>query len=158
MNNNPYFSFPQYQQPYVPASQPMQPINNNPVGSIGFQQNDVKRTNAEWIFVNGIQQVREHIVQPNQTLYFMDNNSPAIYCKTADNFGTTQLKAYRLEEINPDYGFQSNVQPNDESELRQEISMLREQIERHEKAISELVKPMQRKAVKNESSGTDGNK
>lgn len=86
-NYNPYVSY-QPAQMMQPQPQPM--------------QSEQKRTNADFIYVNGINQVREHIVQPNQSLYFMDNNAPIFYIKIADSFGTTQLKSYRFEEINPD--------------------------------------------------------
>lgn len=82
-NIPPYQGVPQYQQTPV-------------------QQTEQRRTNAEWIPVSSVQQVREHIVQPNQTLYFMNNNKAEFYVKTSDSFGTPTFKAFRFEEINPD--------------------------------------------------------
>lgn len=41
-------------------------------------------------------------MQPNQILYFMNNNKPEFYAKSSDNFGTTAFKAFRFEEIDPD--------------------------------------------------------
>lgn len=55
--------------------------------------------NVTWIPVSGLQSAKDHIVQPNQTAWMMDNNEPVFYVKKADNFGTTEFKAYRFEEI-----------------------------------------------------------
>lgn len=66
------------------------------------QAQDQRRTNAEWIPVSSVQQAREHIVQPNQILYFMNNNKSEFYAKSSDSFGTAVFKAFRFEEINPD--------------------------------------------------------
>lgn len=81
-----------YQPPQGQYPTPVQPQ----------QAQEQRRTNAEWIPVSSVQQVREHIVQPNQTLYFMNNNKAEFYVKTSDSFGTPTFKAFRFEEINPD--------------------------------------------------------
>lgn len=41
-------------------------------------------------------------MQPNQILYFMNNNKSEFYAKSSDSFGTPTFKAFRFEEINPD--------------------------------------------------------
>ncbi len=79
---------------------PVQPYQAQP--AIPQVQMEQRRTNAEWIQVSSAQQAREHIVQPNQILYFMNNNKPEFYAKSSDNFGTPTFKAFRFEEINPD--------------------------------------------------------
>lgn len=88
---------------YAPPASPYQGVPQfpqNPAQPV--QQAEQRRTNAEWIPVSSVQQVREHIVQPNQTLYFMNNNKAEFYVKTSDSFGTPTFKAFRFEEINPD--------------------------------------------------------
>ena len=94
MMQNPY-ALPNIQQP----QQFQQPNFMQNQQQFQSQTAPERRTNADFIYVSNIQQVREHIVQPNQMLYFMNNNEPEFYIKTADNFGTTQLKAYRFSEI-----------------------------------------------------------
>lgn len=94
MMQNPY-ALPNIQQP----QQFQQPNFMQNQQQFQNQPAQERRTNADFIYVSNIQQVREHIVQPNQMLYFMNNNEPEFYIKTADNFGTTQLKAYRFSEI-----------------------------------------------------------
>lgn len=81
-----------YQPPQGQYPPPVQPQ----------QAQDQRRTNAEWIPVSSVQQAREHIVQPNQILYFMNNNKSEFYAKSSDSFGTAVFKAFRFEEINPD--------------------------------------------------------
>jgi hypothetical protein len=67
--------------------------------NIPTTQNVMQNQNVNWIPVSGIQGARDHIVQPNQTAWMMDNNEPVFYVKKADSFGTTEFKAYRFEEI-----------------------------------------------------------
>jgi hypothetical protein len=59
----------------------------------------VSPQNVNWIYVTGAQDARDHIVQPNQTAWMMDNNEQKFYLKNADALGTTSFKAYRFEEI-----------------------------------------------------------
>lgn len=70
-----------------------------PTPNFQTQQQPSPTSNVSWIYVNGISGAKEHIVQPCQTAWMMDNNSPAIYIKAADAMGAVTFKAYRLEEI-----------------------------------------------------------
>lgn len=101
-------------------SQPMPPMQEQ------------RKTNAEWILVSSAQQAREHIVQPNQMLYFMNNNKSEFYAKSADNFGSTSFKAFRFEEINPDavpaFAAQANQNSADYERMNARISALESQI------------------------------
>ena len=58
------------------------------------------QTNVSWIYVNGVQGARDHIVQPGQTAWMMDNNDPVIHVKAVDNMGSATLKSFLLTEIN----------------------------------------------------------
>lgn len=64
-------------------------------------QNSSAQSNVSWIYVNGVQGARDHIVQPGQTAWMMDNNDPVIHVKIVDNMGTATLKSFQLVEINP---------------------------------------------------------
>lgn len=57
--------------------------------------------NVNWISVNGIAGARDHIVQPGQTAWMMDNNEPIFYVKDVDNMGRANLRTFRFEEIQP---------------------------------------------------------
>lgn len=83
------YPYQQVMQPQVPA-QAQQPEQ---------VQQPLKKSNCEFIHVNGLQQVKDHIVQPNQTLYFLDNNRPVLYRKIVDNFGTGKIEAYNLTNV-----------------------------------------------------------
>lgn len=131
---NPQQNYPTYGTGYTGQFMP-----NNPT-QYAQNANDFRRTNAEWIQVNGIQQVRDHIVQPNQQLWFMDNNTPTIYVKTADNFGTTQLKMYRIEEIREGSMPSDNDSVNQIS--RQEFDELKNRVQAYEQRLSELSRPV----------------
>lgn len=87
-------------------------------------QGEQQKTNCQWIPVNGISQVQDHIVQPNQQLYFLDNNNPIFYVKSADGFGTAKTEAYRFEKI------------NDEPEIKtSEIDEIKKRLDRIENAM-----------------------
>lgn len=55
--------------------------------------------NVNWIGVNGIEGAKNQIVQPNETVWMMDNNLPYIYAKAVDKFGTPDFRIYYTEEI-----------------------------------------------------------
>lgn len=140
-NYNPYLQGANYGQmscqPYNNSS-PAQLPNNTPFPQSASEQ---RMTNANFIPVNGIQQVREHIVQPNQVLYFMDNNRLAFYVKSADNFGTTQLKSYLFEEFDPDNEIR-NTSSNSAPEItRQELDDIKLRMDNYEKRLAELSRP-----------------
>lgn len=58
-----------------------------------------QQTNVNWIQVNGLQGVKDFIVQTNNKAWFMDNNEPIFYVKTCDGMGNAMIKAFRFEEI-----------------------------------------------------------
>lgn len=143
MFNNPYSSsfplnptynyLPQYQQmpqQVAPVSQPAQAVTATSPGS-----EPQKKTNCEWIYVNGVNGVREHIVQPNQKLYFLDNNDPVFYVKAADNFGTSQIKAYRFSEI-IDMPHSQN-QSSGTDDMKNEIKEIKNRLSNLEVALNE---------------------
>lgn len=100
MYNSPYTAPFMPSGGYAPSYQSMPQYPQASAQLVQVQEQ--RRTNAEWIPVSSVQQVREHIVQPNQTLYFMNNNKAEFYVKTSDSFGTPTFKAFQFEEINPD--------------------------------------------------------
>ena len=88
---------------YMPPMpvQPMQGMQQLPAYAqqpVG-QQSAPPMTNVAWVYVNGIQGAREHIVQPGQTAWMMDNNEPIIYVKIVDSMGSATLKAFRLMDL-----------------------------------------------------------
>lgn len=55
--------------------------------------------NVNWIQVAGIEGAKNQIVQPGQTAWMMDNNSPVFYVKSVDGMGSATLKAFQFQEI-----------------------------------------------------------
>lgn len=76
------------------------------------QSNNTPSQNVTWIQVNGISGAKEHIVQPNQTAWLMDNNDSVFFVKSADNLGVTNLKCYKFFEINPNENAKEETQNN----------------------------------------------
>ena len=70
-----------------------------------------RQSNVDWVYVNGLQGAREQIVQPGCTAWMMDNNDPLIYYKAVDQMGQPTLKAYRLNELEPQSAVQSQPAP-----------------------------------------------
>ena len=90
---------------YMPQAQQMQqPFGmQQPFSAMpGQQTQQAAQSNVTWVYVNGVQGARDHIVQPGQTAWMMDNNEPVIYVKAVDSMGTATLKSFRLMEITPE--------------------------------------------------------
>nr|DAU71941.1 MAG TPA: hypothetical protein [Caudoviricetes sp.] len=107
-----------YQQPPVPNhfNTNYMPQMNQMNQMQQVQQTNNAQTNVSWIYVNGIQGARDHIVQPNQTAWMMDNNDPMIHVKAVDSMGTATLKSFRLIEVDPQ---QAQQQPAPQIDVSQ---------------------------------------
>lgn len=111
--------------PYLPNYGQMQPQQPQPT----------PQQNVNWIYVNGIQGAREHIVQPGQTAWLMDNNDPIIYVKAVDAVGTSSLRAFQLVEVAPEQPAQATVQPAEQYATREEVAAISQRLE---KVIAEI--------------------
>ena len=101
------------------------------------QQNGGAQSNVSWIYVNGIQGARDHIVQPGQTAWMMDNNDPMIHVKAVDSMGTATLKSFRLIEIDPQQTQQQPAPQIDVSQFatKDEIKVVAEKLSQLETAL-----------------------
>lgn len=102
-------------------------------------QNSGAQSNVSWIYVNGVQGARDHIVQPGQTAWMMDNNDPVIHVKIVDNMGTATLKSFQLVEINPQQA-QTQAAPAPQVDVSQfatkeEINAVSEKLAQLENAL-----------------------
>lgn len=93
-------------------------------------------TNVNWIYVNGLAGARDHIVQPGQTAWMMDNNDPIIYVKAVDSMGSANLRAFALQEIQP--GTQAQEQPQ-ALQIDPNMFATREDIQRVEAKVDKLI-------------------
>lgn len=107
-----------------PQMRPMQPQQPQPM------------TNVNWIYVNGMAGARDHIVQPGQTAWMMDNNDPVIYVKAVDNMGSATLRAFALQEVQP--GAPAQEQPQ-VPQIDMSMFATREDIQRVEAKINKLI-------------------
>lgn len=110
------YGFP-YPQPSVPGY-----FNTNymPPSAPQMQlQSSAPQSNVSWIYVNGAQGAREHIVQPGQTAWMMDNNDPVIHVKAVDSMGTATLKSFQLVEIDPQQQAQTQAAPAPQIDVSQ---------------------------------------
>lgn len=112
---------------YMPQMNQMQPV----------QQTNNAQTNVSWIYVNGVQGARDHIVQPGQTAWMMDNNDPMIHVKAVDSMGTATLKSFRLIEIDPQQAQQQTTPQIDVSQFatKDEIKAVSDKLTQLENAL-----------------------
>ncbi len=112
---------------YMPQMNQMQPV----------QQTNNAQTNVSWIYVNGVQGARDHIVQPGQTAWMMDNNDPMIHVKAVDSMGTATLKSFRLIEIDPQQAQQQTAPQIDVSRFatKDEIKAVSDKLTQLENAL-----------------------
>ena len=112
---------------YMPQMNQMQPV----------QQTNNAQTNVSWIYVNGVQGARDHIVQPGQTAWMMDNNDPLIHVKAVDSMGTATLKSFRLIEIDPQQAQQQTAPQIDVSRFatKDEIKAVSDKLTQLENAL-----------------------
>jgi hypothetical protein len=101
------------------------------------QQTNNAQTNVSWIYVNGIQGARDHIVQPGQTAWMMDNNDPMIHVKAVDSMGTATLKSFRLIEVDPQQTQQQSAPQIDVSQFatKDEIKAVSDKLTQLENAL-----------------------
>ena len=103
--------------PYLPNYSPMQPPS-------------APQQNVNWLYVNGLQGAREHIVQPGRTAGLMDNNAPVIYVKAVDAVGTSTLRIFRLMEISPDQAAPAAPQAEAQYATREEVAALSQRLDK----------------------------
>ena len=126
-----------YQQPPVPNyfNTNYMPPQLNQMNQM--QQTNNAQTNVSWIYVNGIQGARDHIVQPGQTAWMMDNNDPMIHVKAVDSMGTATLKSFRLIEVDPQQAQQQPAPQIDVSQFatKDEIKAVSDKLAQLETAL-----------------------
>lgn len=125
----PYMQNGQFNNINVP-----QPVNPAPV------QQESWKTNAEFIQVSNIQQVYDHNVPVKHVLWFINTVEPYMYAKSADEFGTTNVKIIRTEEVqaNAINATASNPSPI----TRQEFDDLKRQMHEYENRLNAMSRPV----------------
>ena len=142
MYNNPYSS---YNIPQIPMYRP--PVQQSPQPSPPVQeQQPIRKTNCDWVFVSGIQQVRDSVLMPGQNIYFLDNNNSMIYQKISEGEFGTKIKAFKLTEVNIDSLSQnglaepaSTVSKEEIQSLSQRVTALEQQLQNKEVKTNESI-------------------
>lgn len=102
-SNNNYYPPNNYQQP-------RQPIMN------------------QYVFVNGVDGAKAYNLMPNQTILLMDNDSPFVYMKTANQLGQTTIRYFKLVETSEDEA--KGVKENKDYVSRNEFDEMKKKIDK----------------------------
>lgn len=91
--------------------------------SYSNQYQQPTKSSVIFAFVNGLDDAKAYILQPNQTAYLKDNNSTFLYEKRADQQGRYTLETYDLVKLdkNEDYAKKADLES-----LRLEFNKLAE--------------------------------
>lgn len=92
MAYNNYFPQNNYQQPYYPQYQHVQPVQQAQVPTQQPQANSI-------IWIQGEGAARSYLLAPNSSVVLFDSDEPMFYIKTADQTGMPNLRKFRFEEI-----------------------------------------------------------
>lgn len=136
MYSNPYSSYnipqiPMYRPPVQQSPQPSPPVT---------EQQPIRKTNCDWVFVSGIQQVRDSVLMPGQNIYFLDNNNSMIYQKISEGEFGTKIKAFKLTEVNLDNLSQNAFNEACSTVSKEEIQMLTQRVTALEQQLQKEVK------------------
>lgn len=140
--NNYPSNYMNYQPSYANAQQRLNQLQQQ-YPQYNTQPN-IPNQNVTWIQVNGINGAKEHIVQPNQTAWLMDNNDSVFFVKTADNLGVTTLKCYKFFEIDPQSN--KNTTNNDYVSIK-DFNALQARLNQLETYITNMKQEPQEKPV-----------
>lgn len=93
--NNPYGYNP-YNYNYMQPNQ----FNNTMPQQNNFMQPQAQQPQLHnYAFVNGVEGAKGYQIQPNQTMVLMDSDNPFIYMKQANAMGQSQLRYFKLTEV-----------------------------------------------------------
>lgn len=133
-----------------PFSYPMSPYynnsmfqpQNNMVGQNSQQQNQ-SYTNTNKIYVSGIDDVKNRLLQPNSDVIFLDNDKPILYQKVVDSKGQFEIKQFTIAPYEPKKDTEKTEQVDlslyakidDLKSLQSEIKELKEQMSKYNKPM-----------------------
>lgn len=146
---NPYAPNPMaYTSPFVQNQMQAQQSPVTAPTSPGMAQPNQNTTNGPWVLVNGVQGAREVMVQPNQTIYMMSQNSNEFYVKAADNMGVANMRCFRFNEFDPNAEMQQNVQqPQVDYVTREEVeSIIQSKIDAFGKSMQKPTIPKKKES------------
>ena len=147
-NYSNYTNYPNYTNNYQPTLNTQQRMSQLQQNYPQYNNIENPSQNVTWIRVNGINGAKEHIVQPNQTVWLMDNNDSIFFVKSADNLGVTTLKSYKFFEI--DLQNNSTTSSNEYVSI-QDFNQLKDRLCRIENSLSKEQKEHEEKTQTNKT-------
>ena len=91
-----YYGYPNNMQSTIDRLEKLQNQQYQQQQQINYQQPIQPQTNVNWVQVTNIQQAKEQIVQPNNTVWMMDSSLPRIYVKSVSPVGKIDFQPYQL--------------------------------------------------------------
>lgn len=135
-----------YNQPYNNYYQPAT-YNPNLTGNyngmsmgnmnsnMSSKQNANNGNSINIVYVNGYEAAKDVILQPNQRVWIMNNNSNEFYIKTSDSMGVSTLECYEFQKIDKSAKEDSILSKSVDYIKRDEFDELKTKIEALEKSI-----------------------
>lgn len=120
MNNQmsvPYYGYPNNMQSTIDRLEKLQNQQYQQQQQMNYpqQQQSQPQTNVNWVQVTNIQQAKEQIVQPNNTVWMMDSSLPRIYVKSVSPVGKIDFQPYQLVPLD-----ENGNLPNQQMSIQQE--------------------------------------
>ena len=110
MNNQmsvPYYGYPNNMQSTIDR---LEKLQNQQYQQNYPQQPTQPQTNVNWVQVTNIQQAKEQIVQPNNTVWMMDSSLPRIYVKSVSPVGKIDFQPYQLVPLDENGNLPNQIQ------------------------------------------------
>lgn len=120
MNNQmsvPYYGYPNNMQSTIDRLEKLQNQQYQQQQMNYIQQPTQPQTNVNWVQVTNIQQAKEQIVQPNNTVWMMDSSLPRIYVKSVSPVGKIDFQPYQLVPLD-----ENGNLPNQQMPVQQQMS------------------------------------
>lgn len=121
MNNQmsvPYYGYPNNMQSTIDRLEKLQNQQYQQQQQMNYpQQQTQPQTNVNWVQVTNIQQAKEQIVQPNNTVWMMDSSLPRIYVKSVSPVGKIDFQPYQLVPLD-----ENGNLPNQQMQIPQQVN------------------------------------
>lgn len=108
---------------------------NNMNNNMQSKQNANNGNSINIVYVNGYEAAKDVILQPNQRVWIMNNNSNEFYIKTSDSMGVSTLECYEFQKIDKSAKENSILSKSVDYIKRDEFDALKTKIEALEKSI-----------------------
>lgn len=150
MNNQmstPYYGYPNNMQSTIDRLEKLQNQQYQQQQQMNYQQPIQPQTNVNWVQVTNIQQAKEQIVQPNNTVWMMDSSLPRIYVKSVSPVGKIDFQPYQLVPLDENGNLPNQQMPvqqmNEQQMATNENYVHIEEFNKLTKTVNELNQKIQ---------------